>query len=97
LILASTNGPGTSARDVRRHPGALTFPGLLIWRAGGDRREVQIKYGRALKAAKYNTPRRIDRACYSSGLPRPLKASEFRRTATPHKDFVFLMAAKSPD
>src|SRR5271169_1438476 len=23
-------------RDVRRHPDALTFPGLLIWRAGGD-------------------------------------------------------------
>jgi MFS superfamily sulfate permease-like transporter len=29
--------PGTEAyRDVRRHPDALTFPGLLIWRAGGD-------------------------------------------------------------
>lgn len=29
--------PGTEAyRDVHRHPDALTFPGLLIWRAGGD-------------------------------------------------------------
>jgi anti-anti-sigma factor len=29
--------PGTEAyRDVRRHPEALAFPGLLIWRAGGD-------------------------------------------------------------
>jgi high affinity sulfate transporter 1 len=29
--------PGTEAyRDVRRHPESLTFPGLLIWRAGGD-------------------------------------------------------------
>ena len=29
--------PGTEAyRDVRRHPEALTFPGLLIWRTGGD-------------------------------------------------------------
>jgi MFS superfamily sulfate permease-like transporter len=29
--------PGTEAyRDVRRHREALTFPGLLIWRAGGD-------------------------------------------------------------
>jgi sulfate permease, SulP family len=29
--------PGTEAyRDVRRHPEARTFPGLLIWRAGGD-------------------------------------------------------------
>jgi MFS superfamily sulfate permease-like transporter len=29
--------PGTEAyRDIQRHPEALTFPGLLIWRAGGD-------------------------------------------------------------
>jgi MFS superfamily sulfate permease-like transporter len=29
--------PGEEAyRDVRRHPEALTFPGLLIWRIGGD-------------------------------------------------------------
>ena len=29
--------PGTEAyRDVQRHPEALTFPGLLIWRASGD-------------------------------------------------------------
>jgi SulP family sulfate permease len=29
--------PGTEAyRDVQRHSEALTFPGLLIWRAGGD-------------------------------------------------------------
>jgi MFS superfamily sulfate permease-like transporter len=29
--------PGTEAyRDIERHPEALTFPGLLIWRAGGD-------------------------------------------------------------
>jgi high affinity sulfate transporter 1 len=29
--------PGTEAyRDVRRHPEAITFPGLLIWRMGGD-------------------------------------------------------------
>src|SRR5215470_8062871 len=29
--------PGTEAyRDIRRHPEALTFPGLLIWRPGGD-------------------------------------------------------------
>jgi len=29
--------PGTEAyRDVKRHPEALTFPGLLIWRVGGD-------------------------------------------------------------
>jgi MFS superfamily sulfate permease-like transporter len=29
--------PGTEAyRDIRRRPEAITFPGLLIWRAGGD-------------------------------------------------------------
>ena len=29
--------PGTEAyRDIRHHPEALTFPGLLIWRPGGD-------------------------------------------------------------
>jgi high affinity sulfate transporter 1 len=29
--------PGTEAyRDVKRHPEAITFPGLLIWRIGGD-------------------------------------------------------------
>jgi sulfate permease, SulP family len=29
--------PGEEAyRDIRRHPEAATFPGLLIWRAGGD-------------------------------------------------------------
>jgi high affinity sulfate transporter 1 len=29
--------PGTEAyRDVKRHPEAITFPGLLIWRMGGD-------------------------------------------------------------
>ena len=29
--------PGTEAyRDVERHPEAITFPGLLIWRPGGD-------------------------------------------------------------
>jgi MFS superfamily sulfate permease-like transporter len=29
--------PGTEAyRNVQRYPEALTFPGLIIWRAGGD-------------------------------------------------------------
>jgi high affinity sulfate transporter 1 len=29
--------PGTEAyRDIRRHPDAITFPGLVIWRPGGD-------------------------------------------------------------
>ena len=45
--------PGTEAyRDVRRHPEALTFPGLLIWRAGGDLFFASIGHlGEGLKAA----------------------------------------------
>ncbi len=45
--------PGTEAyRDVRRHPEALTFPGLLIWRAGGDLFFASIGHlNEALKAA----------------------------------------------
>jgi len=45
--------PGTEAyRDVRRHPEALTFPGLLIWRAGGELFFASIgHFGEALKAA----------------------------------------------
>ena len=45
--------PGTEAyRDVERHPEALTFPGLLIWRAGGDLFFASIGHlGEALKAA----------------------------------------------
>ena len=45
--------PGTEAyRDVRRHPEALTFPGLLIWRAGGDLFFASIgQFGAELKDA----------------------------------------------
>jgi MFS superfamily sulfate permease-like transporter len=45
--------PGTEAyRDVRRHPEALTFPGLLIWRAGGELFFASIgHYDEGLKAA----------------------------------------------
>ena len=45
--------PGTEAyRDVRRHPEALTFPGLLIWRVGGDLFFASIGHlGEELKAA----------------------------------------------
>jgi high affinity sulfate transporter 1 len=39
-------------RDVKRHPEALTFPGLLIWRAGGDLFFASIGYfHEGLKAA----------------------------------------------
>ena len=35
--------PGTEAyRDVRRHPEARTFPGLLIWRAGCSSLRVSV-------------------------------------------------------
>src|SRR5271157_487364 len=45
--------PGEEAyRDVRRRPKALTFPGLLIWRVGGDLFFASIgRLDEALKAA----------------------------------------------
>jgi high affinity sulfate transporter 1 len=45
--------PGMEAyRDVKRHPNALTFPGLLIWRAGGDLFFASVGHvGDGLKAA----------------------------------------------
>jgi high affinity sulfate transporter 1 len=45
--------PGTEAyRNVERHPEALTFPGLLIWRPGGDLFFASICHlGDGLKAA----------------------------------------------
>jgi MFS superfamily sulfate permease-like transporter len=45
--------PGTEAyRDVEQHPEALTFPGLLIWRPGGELFFASIGHlGHGLKAA----------------------------------------------
>jgi high affinity sulfate transporter 1 len=45
--------PGKEAyRNVERHPEAITFPGLLIWRPGGDLFFASIGYlGDQLKAA----------------------------------------------
>jgi MFS superfamily sulfate permease-like transporter len=45
--------PGTEAyRNVDRHPDAITFPGLLIWRPGGDLFFASIGHlGDGLKAA----------------------------------------------
>jgi MFS superfamily sulfate permease-like transporter len=45
--------PGTEAyRNVERHPEAVTFPGLLIWRPGGDLWFASIGHlGDGLKAA----------------------------------------------
>jgi MFS superfamily sulfate permease-like transporter len=45
--------PGTEAyRDVERHPEALTFPGLLIWRPSGELFFASIGHlGSGLKAA----------------------------------------------
>jgi high affinity sulfate transporter 1 len=45
--------PGTEAyRSVERHPEAATFPGLLIWRMGGDLFFASIDHmGTALKAS----------------------------------------------
>jgi sulfate permease, SulP family len=45
--------PGEEAyRDIRLHPEALTFPGLMIWRPGGDLFFASIGHlGEQLKAA----------------------------------------------
>jgi len=50
--------PGTEAyRDVQRHPEAITFPGLLIWRIGGDLFFASIGHaGEALKASLDGRP-----------------------------------------
>jgi high affinity sulfate transporter 1 len=52
--------PGTEAyRDVERHPEAITFPGLLIWRPGGELFFASIGHlGDGLKAvlAKSHPP-----------------------------------------
>jgi high affinity sulfate transporter 1 len=53
--------PGTEAyRDVHRHPDALTFPGLLIWRAGGDLFFASIgHFSEGLKAALASSRPRV--------------------------------------
>jgi high affinity sulfate transporter 1 len=53
--------PGTEAyRDVHRHPDALTFPGLLIWRAGGDLFFASIgHFNEGLKAALASSQPRV--------------------------------------
>src|SRR5262249_37427626 len=45
--------PGTEAyRDVQLHPDAITFPGLLIWRVGGELFFASVGHiGEALKAS----------------------------------------------
>ena len=50
--------PDTEAyRDVQRHPEAITFPGLLIWRVGGDLFFASVGHvGAALTAALAERP-----------------------------------------
>jgi anti-anti-sigma factor len=50
--------PGTEAyRDVQRHPEAITFPGLLIWRIGGDLYFASISHvSEALEALLVGRP-----------------------------------------
>jgi MFS superfamily sulfate permease-like transporter len=50
--------PGTEAyRDLQRHPEAITFPGLLIWRVGGDLFFASIRHiGEALEASLVARP-----------------------------------------
>jgi MFS superfamily sulfate permease-like transporter len=56
--------PGTEAyRSIERHPEAITFPGLLIWRPGGELFFASIGHlGDGLKAVLVRThppPRRV--------------------------------------
>jgi high affinity sulfate transporter 1 len=54
--------PGTEAyRDVKRHPETVTFPGLLIWRVGGDLFFASI--GRIIAALKASLAKRPDVKC----------------------------------
>ncbi|HWK67043.1 MAG TPA: SulP family inorganic anion transporter [Rhizobiaceae bacterium] len=50
--------PGTEAyRDLQRHPEATTFPGLLIWRVGGDLFFASVgRINSALKASLVARP-----------------------------------------
>jgi MFS superfamily sulfate permease-like transporter len=50
--------PGTEAyRDVQRHPEAITFPGVLIWRVGGDLYFASIGHvSKALEASLVALP-----------------------------------------
>ena len=53
--------PGTEAyRDVRRHPEALTFPGLMIWRAGGDLSTRHVEIALVVRRHAFDGKRRCD-------------------------------------
>src|SRR5215469_248466 len=60
--------PGTEAyRAVTRHPEALTFPGLLIWRLGGDLFFASIGHFEvALKAALATCRPRVRRVLFDA-------------------------------
>src|SRR5215472_13881037 len=59
--------PGSEAyRDIRRRPEARTFPGLLIWRVGGDLFFASIGYMEA--ALKSSLAARPGRQARASGL-----------------------------
>ena len=61
--------PGTEAyRDIHRHPDALTFPGLLIWRAGGDLFFASIgHFSDGLKAALALSQPRVTHVLLDAG------------------------------
>jgi sulfate permease, SulP family len=60
--------PGTEAyRDVQRHPEAIIFPGLLIWRLGGDLFFASVSHlGEPLKAALASTRPQVRRVLFDA-------------------------------
>ena len=94
--------PGTEAyRDVKRHPEAATFPGLLIWRMGGDLFFASIGHiSAALKAALAAQPdvRRMARQLVANTRSSCVYAtsSRMRNTISTRPSFEPPRAASSP-
>ena len=75
--------PGVEAyRDVERHPEAVTFPGLLIWRPGGDLFFASIGHvGEAVEAAlaSYRPP--VRHILLDAGSVNMIDTTALRRAA----------------
>ena len=79
--------PGTEAyRDVERHPEAITFPGLLIWRPGGDLFFASIGHlGEGLKAALAASRPPARHVLLDAEFGEPDRHQRLRRAAERHQ------------
>ena len=79
--------PGTEAyRDVGRHPEAVTFPGLLIWRPGGDLFFASIgHFEEGLKAALATTRPAVRHVLMDAELGELRRHQRPRRAAQRHE------------